>query len=165
MELIWTILPWVGGFLLGLAVSYVYCVRKKEAPKPAVPPKPSAEPLRLLAVLQRDGRLLDFLMEDIRAYGDEDVGRAVREIHSKCQALLHKHLVLEPVLPEKEEDRVTIPAGFDPAAIRLTGNVTGRPPFSGTLKHAGWRVREIKLGPPPEGQDEFIVMPAEVQLE
>ena len=57
-----------------------------------------------------------------------------------------------------------VPAGFDPSAIRLTGNVTGQPPFQGTLQHHGWRVKEIKLAPPPEGQDQFIVQPAEVEL-
>ncbi len=165
MEAILTVLPWAGGFLLGVAVTYVYCTRRKQAPPAASSSRPSAEPLRLLGVLQRDARLLDFLMEDIRAYGDEDVGRAVREIHGKCQATLQKHLLLEPVLPQKEEEAVAVPAGFDPSAIRLTGNVTGQPPFSGTLKHAGWRVRELKLAPPPEGQDEFVLMPAEVHLQ
>jgi hypothetical protein len=132
--------------------------------KPATPPKPSGAPLRLLALLQREGRLLDFLLEDIQAYPDADVGAAVRDIHRQCQAAIKEHLVLEPVLPRPERSEVEIPSGFDPAAVRLTGNVTGQPPFKGTLQHHGWRVKEIKLAPPPEGQDEFIIMPAEVEL-
>ncbi len=164
MDIALDLLKWLGGFLLGFVVAYLVLGRRKEA-KPVTSPRPSAEPLRLLALLQREGRLLDFLTENIRAYSNEDVGQAVREIHAKCQAAIEKHLVLEPVLPQKEEERVTVPAGFDPSAIRLTGNVTGQPPFAGTLKHSGWRVREIKLNPPPEGQDEFVVMPAEVNLE
>jgi hypothetical protein len=59
---------------------------------------------------------------------------------------------------------VTVPAGFDPSAVRVLGNVTGTPPFTGTLQHPGWRVREIKLAPPPAGADEFVIQPAEVQL-
>ena len=59
---------------------------------------------------------------------------------------------------------VEVPAGFDPSAIRLTGNVSGRPPFRGTLKHHGWRVKDYKLPAAPEGQDELVVMPAEVEI-
>jgi hypothetical protein len=132
--------------------------------KPTGPPKPSGAPLRMLALLQREGRLLDFLLEDIKAYSDEQVGAAVRDIHRQCQAALTEHLALEPVLPKEEGADIEVPPGFNPAAIRLTGNVTGQPPFKGKLQHHGWRVREIKLAAPPEGQDEFILMPAEVEL-
>jgi hypothetical protein len=128
------------------------------------PPKPSGAPLRLLALLQREGRLLDFLLEEIQAYSDADVGAAVRDIHRKCQAAIKQHIILEPVLPQSEQSTVEIPIGFDPSAVRLTGNVTGQPPFLGTLQHHGWRVKEFKLAPPPEGQDEFVLMPAEVEL-
>jgi Domain of unknown function (DUF2760) len=133
-------------------------------PKPAVPPKPSGAPLRLLALLQREGRLVDFLLEDVQPYTDEQVGAAVRDIHRQCQAALKEHLVLESVMPQGEGAQVEVPPGFDPSAVRLTGNVTGTPPFRGTLRHQGWRVRELKLAPPPEGQDEFVLMPAEVEL-
>jgi hypothetical protein len=132
--------------------------------KPAGPAKPSGAPLRLLALLQREGRLLDFLTEDIQNYSDADIGAGVRDIHRRSRHVVEEHLVLEPVLAGEEETQVEVPAGFDPAAIRLTGNVTGSPPFRGTLKHRGWRVKELKLAPPPAGQDEFILMPAEVEL-
>jgi|SRR6516162_7369837 hypothetical protein len=133
-------------------------------PEDLAPPKPSGVPLRLLALLQREGRLLDFLLENIQAYSDDQVGAAVRDIHRHCQAALNEHLVLEPVLPQSEGDNVEVPVGFDPSAIRLTGNVTGEPPFKGILQHHGWRVKELKLTPPPEGQDEFVLQPAEVEL-
>jgi hypothetical protein len=132
--------------------------------KPSEPPKASGAPLRLLSLLQREGRLLDFLVEDIQSYPDEQIGAAVRDIHRQCQGALKEHLVLEPVLPKDEGAAVEVPPGFNPAQIRLTGNVTGQPPFKGTLRHHGWRVKEIKLAVPPEGQDEFILMPAEVEL-
>lgn len=135
-----------------------------QAPVEQKPAKVSGVPLRTLGLLQREGRLLDFLMEDIQGAGDEQIGFAVREIHRQCQAALKEHLVLEPVLPQTEGDTVEVPAGFDPSAVRLTGNLTGQPPFKGTLKHAGWRVKEIKLPTPPAGQDELILMPAEVEL-
>ena len=88
----------------------------------------------------------------------------MRELHRKAQAALKEHLTLEPVLSQKEEETVEVPAGFDPSAIRLTGNVSGNPPFRGTLKHHGWRVKDYKLAAPPEGQDEFVVAPAEVEI-
>jgi hypothetical protein len=130
----------------------------------AKPSKPSGAPLRLLALLQREGRLLDFLLEDIQSYPDAQVGAAVRDIHRQCQHALKEHVSLEPVLGQSEGAAVDVPPGFDPSSIRLTGNVTGQPPFRGTLQHHGWRVKELKLSAPPEGQDEFIIAPAEVEL-
>ena len=88
----------------------------------------------------------------------------MRDIHNNCRKALQDHLVLEPVLKESEGATVQVPAGFDPSAVRLTGNVTGQPPFRGTLQHHGWRVKELKLAPPPAGQDEFVLQPAEVEL-
>ncbi|HEY7331016.1 MAG TPA: DUF2760 domain-containing protein [Gemmataceae bacterium] len=133
----------------------------QEAAKPA---RLSPEPLRLLALLQREGRLLDFLLEDISAATDDQVGAGVRELHRQAQAVIKEHLVLEPVLAKNEGETVEVPANFDPSAIRLTGNVTGQPPFRGTLQHHGWRVKNYTLPTPPEGQDQFVLAPAEVEL-
>jgi hypothetical protein len=132
-----------------------------EPPKPV---KPSGAPLRMLALLQAEARLVDFLMEDIAGAPDAQIGQAVREIHKKAQAALKQHAVIEQVLPGKEEDKVTVPKGFDPSAVRVVGNVTGEPPFTGQINHPGWRVKELKLAPPPEGADEFVLQPAEVQI-
>ena len=128
------------------------------------PAKPSGVPLRFLAVLQRDGRLIDFLMEDVSGATDEQIGHGVRDIHAKCKQALAKAADLTPVLPQAEGDSVEVPVGFDPSAVRLVGNVTGQPPFRGTLKHAGWRVTALRLAEPPAGQDEFVLQPAEVEL-
>ncbi len=133
----------------------------EEATKPA---KLSPEPLRLLALLQREGRLLDFLLEDIQGAADEQVGAGVRELHRKAQAVIKDHLVLEPVLARNEGETVEVPPNFDPSAIRLIGNVTGQPPFRGVLQHHGWRVKNYTLPTPPEGQDQFVLAPAEVEL-
>lgn len=134
-------------------------------PPPPEPPKPSPEPILVLALLQREGRLLDFLLEDIQTYPNEQIGAAVRDIHRNCQKALKDHITLEPVLAGKSEgENVEVRPGFDPSAIRLTGNVTGEPPFRGTLQHHGWRVKEVKLQKPAEGQDGFVVQPAEVEL-
>jgi hypothetical protein len=159
------------GLLIGVVIGGVaiWLATKRpagpvEPPKPAAPPKPSGAPLRLLALLQREGRLLDFLMEDVEAYNDAQIGSAVRDIHRTCRKALQDHLTLEPVLADAEGAEVTVPTGFDPSAVRLTGNVTGQPPFRGALRHHGWRVRGMKLAEPPIGADEFVVQPAEVEL-
>jgi hypothetical protein len=138
-----------------------------KADSPAAPPppkKPSAAPIRMLAVLQSEARLVDFLLEDIAPFPDAQVGQAVREIHRKAAAAIRQHLVLEPILHAGENELVTVGKGFDPSAVRVLGNVTGEPPFTGQLQHPGWRVKEIKLPAQAEGQDEFVLQPAEVQL-
>src|SRR5262245_22778934 len=128
------------------------------------PAKPSGVPLRFLAVLQRDGRLIDFLMEDVSGATDEQVGHGVRDIHAKCKQALAKAADLTPVLPQAEGDSVEVPVGFDPSAVRLVGNVTGQPPYRGTLKHAGWRVEGSR--PPARHAEEHGLArhPAAVQL-
>jgi hypothetical protein len=136
----------------------------KKPPEPPKPVKPSGAPLRMLAVLQREARLLDFLMEDIGGYSDAQVGAGVRELHRLCQTAIKKTLDLEPILVENQDDPVEVKAGYDPWAIRLVGNVTGEPPFKGVVKHQGWRVKSMRVAEPPAGADEFVVMPAEVEM-
>jgi hypothetical protein len=128
------------------------------------PPKPSGAPLRLLAVLQRDARLIDFLTENVAGYTDEQVGEFAKRLHADCKKVLDRHVVLETVLPQAEGEPAEVPVGFDPSAVRLLGNVTGQPPFKGTVKHPGWRVKELKLEVPAAGVDEFVLQPAEVDL-
>jgi len=132
-----------------------------EPPKPA---KPSGAPLRMLAILQAESRLVDFLLEDIQGATDQQIGQAVREVHKKAQAALKQHAVIDTVLAAAEGDTTTVAKGFDPSAIRVVGNVTGEPPFTGAVQHPGWRVKELKVQPPPEGADEFVLQPAEVQV-
>src|SRR5262245_20365701 len=128
------------------------------------PTKPNPEPIRLLGLLQREARLLDFLMENLTAYDDQQIGASVRDIQAKSQGVIKKHLTLEPVLGQEEGSRVTVPVGFNPSDIRVVGNVSGQPPFHGTLQHAGWRVKTVSMPAPSESQDEFVLMPAEVEL-
>jgi hypothetical protein len=126
---------------------------------------PTGPDLRVLAVLQRDGRLVDFLREDIDGYSDAQIGAAVRDIHRGCRKALDSYLTVEPVLSGPEESAVTVPADFDPASIRLTGNVSGSPPFQGVLKHHGWRVKSVQLPALPGARDESSVLaPAEVEI-
>lgn len=137
---------------------------KTQPTVPPPPPKPSGAALRMLALLQAEARLVDFLLEDIQGLPDQQIGQAVREVHRKAAAALKQHAVISQVLPGNENDTVTVPKGFDPSAIRVVGNVTGEPPFTGQIQHPGWRVTELKLAPAPTGADEFVLQPAEVQI-
>jgi hypothetical protein len=120
--------------------------------------------VQMLALLQRDGRLIDFLAENISAYPDAQLGAAVRTIHNTCRQALDRYVKLEPILDSAEDQPVTVQAGFDPAAIKLIGNVAGGPPLRGVLRHQGWRVKEVNLPPLPEAAGRMIVAPAEVEL-
>lgn len=118
----------------------------------------------LLALLQREARFVDFLMEDVEGFGDADVGAAARSVHRGCRKALEQYVQLEALRPEKEGDTLNVPAGFDPGALRLEGKVTGDPPFTGTLRHHGWKLVKANLPKPPAGQDASVVMPAEVEV-
>lgn len=131
---------------------------------PPAPPKPSGAALRMLALLQAESRLVDFLLEDISGATPDTIGNAVLKVHKDAQDALKRFAVIETILPGKEDDTVTVPRGFDPSAVRVVGNVTGEPPFTGQIQHPGWRVRELKVAPPPDGADEFVLQPAEVQI-
>ncbi|MBX9623014.1 MAG: DUF2760 domain-containing protein [Gemmataceae bacterium] len=132
--------------------------------KPLTPPKPSGAALRMLALLQADSRLVDFLMEDIAGASDAQIGQAVRKVHADAQAALKRYAVIETVLGGTEGDTTTVARGFDPSAVRVVGNVTGEPPFTGQIQHPGWKVTQLKVSAPPEGADEFVLQPAEVQI-
>jgi hypothetical protein len=120
--------------------------------------------VQLLAILQREGRLLDFLQEDVDGYSDAQIGAAVRDIHRGCKKALAEHMPLEPVLREAENAQVRVDPGFDPSRIRLVGNVVGEPPFTGALRHHGWRIAKVTLPSPARGTDPSVVAPAEVEL-
>ncbi len=134
-------------------------------PVVAVPPeREHASALQLLAMLQREGRLIDFLQEDVAAFPDEDVGAAARIVHEGCRKLVRQYFTLEAVLPQGEGERVQVPAGFDAQRIRLTGNVAGQPPYSGALKHHGWVATALTLPSPSPAMDPRVLAPAEVEL-
>ena len=148
--------------------------KKEELPAPRTPepqmerytqPSPGAA-IQMLSLLQRQGRLIDFLQEDLSLYEDAQIGAAVRNIHEGCKTAIAEHVQLEPIFKEEEGVEVKVSPGFDSSAIRLTGNVVGDPPFRGTLRHRGWRAVRVELPRPTSDQkEEWIVAPAEVELE
>jgi hypothetical protein len=120
--------------------------------------------LQLLGLLQQEGRLVDFLEEEVAQYTDAEIGAAVRVVHEGCRKALHEHVTLQPIRQEAEGSRITLEAGFDAAAMRPTGNLVGQPPFTGTLAHRGWRASEVRLPKLAQGHDVQVIAPAEVEL-
>ena len=137
------------------------------APQPAVPVLKQASPdaaLQLLGLLQRDARFIDFVEEDVAGYSDADIGAAARVVHGGCRTVLREHFTIRPVREEAEGSRVTLPEGFDATAVRLTGNVVGKAPFTGSLSHRGWRVQDVRLPKLAASHDTSIIAAAEVEL-
>ena len=137
------------------------------APRPAAPTLKEASPdaaLQLLGLLQRDARFIDFVQEDVAGYSDADIGAAARVVHGGCRTVLREHFTIRPVREEAEGSRVTLPEGFDATAIRLTGNVVGKAPFTGSLSHRGWRVEDVRLPKLAASHDASVIAAAEVEL-
>ena len=119
----------------------------------------------MLAILQREGRLIDFLQEDLNQYEDAQIGAAVRNVHAGCKSAVDEHVELAPIFGEAEGSRVEVQRGFDAYSVRLSGAVSGEPPFHGTLRHRGWRVEKITLPKQTPAQAVAkVVAPAEVEV-
>jgi len=117
-----------------------------------------------LGLLQREGRFVDFLQEDVAGYTDAQIGAAARVVHDQCKKALLRHVTLERIRSELEGQRITLSQGFPASEIRLVGQVAGEPPFTGALTHAGWRAARIELPKLSEGHDVSVIAPAEVEL-
>ena len=125
---------------------------------------PSDGALQILAILQRDSRLIDFLMEDISAYSDDQVGAAVRSLHDQSRDALTRYVRLAPVIDSVEGTYAKTPAG-DPTAVKFIGNVPAGTPAGGVLRHKGWRATKVDLPTLAAKQDAAIVAPAEIEIE
>ena len=174
----------VGLGLLALVLLVLMATKKKPLPEqaapqaaPSVPPQPVVEAvkpalktyspdaaLQLLSLLQQEARFVDFLNEDLKGFSDAEIGAVARVVHEGGKKTLNQYFTLAPIRPEEEESAVTLPEGFNAAEVRVTGNVVGQPPFSGTLVHRGWRATAVTLPKLAEGHDARIIAQAEVEL-
>ena len=141
-----------------------------EKPLAAASPAPAKSPavsdaLVLLAALQREARLLDFLKEDLSDYSDDQIGAAVREVHRDSIKVLDRCFALKPILVQEEESPVELPADFDAQRFRLSGKVAGAGPYQGTLRHHGWEAGKCDI-PTYTGsaQSAKVIAPAEVEI-
>lgn len=156
-----------GGALSDETLKDLKLSRREAAPKPA-PAAPAAKAsdgaLQILAILQRDARLVDFLMEDISGYADDQIGAAVRELHDQCRDSLGRYVTLQPVIDGVEGTFAKAPSS-DPNLVKFIGNVPAKPPSGGTLRHKGWRVAKVNLPALPAKQDTTVLAPAEIEIE
>ncbi len=120
--------------------------------------------LHLISTLQKEGRLLDFFSENLDAYDDAQIGAAVRSIHESCRNSVHTYLTLKPVLEQDEGAAITLQKGFDTSAIKLVGNVVGEPPFTGTVRHKGWKTTRLEIPTLSASLDASLIAPAEVEI-
>jgi hypothetical protein len=134
------------------------------APAPAPTVRTADGALQLLAILQRDSRLIDFLQEDIAAYSDDQIGAAVREIHDQSRDAIARYVTLTPVIDGVEGTYAKAP-GQDPSLVKFVGNVPAQPPAGGTLRHKGWRATKVDLPALPARQDATVIAPAEIEIE
>ncbi len=152
------------------AEKWTEAIASPSAVEPAVPTTPaepvgaSGDAVYTLVLLQRHGRLVDFLLEDIDAYSDGEVGAAARQIHAKCRSVLQDNFGVQPVRTEGENDKVVVPEAFDPRQIRISGKPAGDPPFDGVLKHHGWRAERVDFPQRSDKLDPMIICPAEVEV-
>jgi len=124
----------------------------------------SAPAVQVLGLLQKDGRFVDFIMEDLSAYSDQDVGAAVRDIHAGCRKVLNKYFSVVKIYSQGEGSRVQVEEGFDPSKIEIQGDISGKTRFSGELLHGGWYAQNIQLPTVAEGADDKVIAPAQVEV-
>lgn len=135
------------------------------APAPVVLKEASPDAaLQLLYLLQNDARFIDFIKEDMSAHSDEDVGMVARVIHEGCNKVLNDHFSFAPIAKENEGDKITLIEGYDAAKVRVTGNIVGNPPFTGTIIHKGWQITDVRLPSTVQGYNSNVIAPAEVEL-
>ena len=147
-----------GSARLEPALAPVRDVEEKEAERDLAPA------LQLLSILQREGRFVDFVQEDLSGASDADIGAAARVVHEGCRKGLQDYVEFEPVRSEDEGATVELAEGFDAVRHRVTGNVKGEPPYAGTLAHHGWQASRFSLPKLSDAHDPMVVAPAEVEL-
>lgn len=140
------------------------------APSVATPAAPAAsevqtDGLMLASLLQEKGRLVDFVMDDVQAYSDAQVGAAARIVHAGCKEVIQKAFAPQPIASSPEQQPITLPADFDRAAYRVTGQIATEGAIKGRLEHKGWQATRCDL-PQPTGDlttaEGYPIAPAQV---
>ncbi|HZT34096.1 MAG TPA: DUF2760 domain-containing protein [Bryobacteraceae bacterium] len=159
------------GALSDALLSALGIARRPDAAPVSAPaaPAPAARPtsdgaLQVLAILQRDSRLIDFIMEDISGYADDQIGAAVRSLHDQAKESLTRYIKLQPVI-DSVEGTFTRSGPIDPAAVKFIGNVPANTPTGGVLRHKGWKAAKVDLPALSARQDVTVLAPAEIEIE
>ena len=139
--------------------------KAKPQPKAVRQFGPSDGALQMLGILQRDSRLLDFMMEDISAFEDGQIGAAVRNLHDQCRDSLTRYVRLVPVIDGVEGTFTKLDTN-DPGTVKLLGNVPASGKAAGgVLRHKGWRADNVDLPQLSASQNAAIIAPAEIEIE
>lgn len=136
----------------------------KESAKSPPPKEEDSSHLRLLALLQHSGRLVDFLKEEIDSFSDAQVGAAVRQVHSACKDTLEELVTIRPILNSPEGSKITINAGYDATTIRLVGSVPAAPPYVGVVVHPGWQAHKLSMPKQSGTQRGPVLSAAEIEV-
>ena len=139
---------------------------RASVPVNPVPAKPvRSEAIGLLAALQREGRLIDFLKEPIDGYSDAQIGAAVRDIHRDCGAVLERQFAVRPVLEQTEGSSVPLTGALLKGRVKLSGKVGEGTPASGNLVHHGWQSTRCEVPVwTGDADSAAIIAPAEVEV-
>lgn len=144
---------------------YTRVVKAAPPPPPAPQLKPADGAVQILSILQRDGRLIDFLMEDVSGATDEQIGAAVRNIQEQCRETLGRYFRLTPVIDGVEGSYTKVESN-DPAVIKLLGNVPAAGKAAGgLLRHKGWKAERVELPALKASQNNAVIAPAEIEIE
>ncbi|HKO53939.1 MAG TPA: DUF2760 domain-containing protein [Polyangiaceae bacterium] len=134
----------------------------RQASRPEASPVSSNAALQLLALLQREGRFVDFVQQELTTFSDADIGAAARVVHEGCRRAIRAHARVVNVRNEAEGAALTLERASDD--VKLVGNVAGSAPFRGVLRHRGWRVEQLTLPTVVGAHDPTLVAPAELEL-
>ncbi len=140
----------------------------KKVEKPAAPAAPTPvrnDAITLLAALQREARFVDIVQEPLGEYSDQQIGAAARDVLRDCGSVLDRLFALQPLVDDEEGAELETSSELDTGRYRLTGNVSGDPPFRGQLVHHGWQATRCEL-PSWSGSREaaLVVSPIEIEV-
>lgn len=128
-------------------------------------PLARSDALTLLATLQREARWIDFIKEPLGNYTDVQIGAAARDVHRDCGKVIERLFALRPLVAENEGAEVEVPVDFDHGRYRLTGQLTGAPPFHGRIVHHGWEASRTELPIWSGGKTAAnVIAPVEVEV-
>ena len=117
-----------------------------------------------LVLLQREGRFVDFIKENIEPFEDAQIGAAVRQIHSGCKKVLEENFYIKPLFNKTEGEKILLDEEFDPTEIKMSGNVPDKAPYNGELRHKGWKSDKVKLPKRTGKINVNVVYPAEIEF-
>ena len=126
-----------------------------------------SEVLTFLSLLQEKGRFLDFLMDDITLYSDNQVGAAGRVVHQGCSKVLGELFRISPLHKDDEGTKITLRKEDSVLAYRVLGKTFEHTPFDARILHRGWGTDTLKIprrqSGPSKVDEKFVISPVEVE--